>query len=264
MTPAPSVYDWSGVYFGLGVGAAFNNSEVDGDLNCVSSPIGTSPGPNLPGDAFCNSFNAAGDYFRHGVEGDGTVFTGGAMIGANWQWDAFVLGVEADVNYADFGDDSSSSSEITTGLFPSSDYVYTHSDLDANWWGTLRARMGFAHDNWLFYGTGGLAWGTVDAEARVDYCDVASCAGTSWTASGSESDTLIGWTLGAGIEYGWDNWVLGAEYLYVDLGKTDFDHEYSYSIPSGQVFLPPGVALTGNADVDYEFSVARVTAKWKF
>jgi large subunit ribosomal protein L6 len=31
------------------------------------------------------------------------------------------------------------------------------------------------------------------------------------------------------------------------------------------VFDPPdGVALDGNSDVDYQFSVVRATAKWKF
>ena len=29
------------------------------------------------------------------------------MIGYNWQWKAFVLGVEADVNYAGFGESNS-------------------------------------------------------------------------------------------------------------------------------------------------------------
>ena len=42
------------------------------------------------------------------VDDSGGVFTGGAMIGANWQWESLVLGVEADVNYANFVADSSS------------------------------------------------------------------------------------------------------------------------------------------------------------
>ena len=34
MAPAPSVYDWSGVYIGLNAGVAWSNSEVDGNINC--------------------------------------------------------------------------------------------------------------------------------------------------------------------------------------------------------------------------------------
>ena len=32
-----------------------------------------------------------------------------------------------------------------------------------------------------------------------------------------------GWTVGAGMEYGIDNWSLGVEYLYVDLGSAEWD-----------------------------------------
>ena len=82
------------------------------------------------------------------------MFTGGAMIGTNWQWETFVLGLEADVNYADFGAGNSRDYEFSgpnnLGFDP--DYIYTNTDLDANWWGTLRARMGIAADNWLFDG----------------------------------------------------------------------------------------------------------------
>jgi outer membrane immunogenic protein len=254
MAPAPSVYDWSGVYIGLNAGVAWSNSEVDGDLNCSSD--GTTAA-----DAFCDDFDFLSDEFRHSVDDSSAVFSGGAMIGANWQWETFVLGVEADVNYANFGGSSGRDVEVPDGFFGTDgtpDYISTRAEVDANWWGTVRGRMGFAADNLLFYGTGGLAWGTIDASARVDYCFDIDCNG-GWTARGSESDTLIGWTLGAGMEWGWDNWTFGAEYLYVDLGNADFDHRYDAT------FTPPdGVALDGNADVDYQFSVVRATAKWKF
>lgn len=256
MAPAPSVYDWSGVYFGLNAGVAWSNSEVDGDLSCSSD--GT-----LAADAFCDDFDFLSDEFRHGVDDSSAVFSGGAMIGANWQWETFVLGVEADVNYANFDASNGRDVVLSDGAFDGitdgdPEYLSTRSDLDANWWGTLRGRMGFAADNLLFYGTGGLAWGTIDASARVDYCFDIDC-NEGWTARGSESDTLIGWTIGAGMEWGWDNWTFGAEYLYVDLGSTDFDHRYDAT------FDPPdGVALDGNSDVDYQFSVVRATAKWKF
>ena len=256
MAPAPTVYDWSGVYIGLNAGVAWSNSEVDGDLDCAYT--GSSTGS--AGDLFCDNFDAAGDALRHGVDDGDAVFSGGAMIGANWQWEAFVLGVEADVNYANFGSSGSSDYVYDPLGQDTADYISTRAELDANWWGTLRGRMGFAADNWLFYGTGGLAWGAIDASARIDYCFDVDC-NTGWTARGSESETLIGWTAGAGIEYGWDNWTFGAEYLYVDLGSTDFDHNYALN---GGVSLPTDVAVSGNADVDYQFSVVRATAKLKF
>ena len=39
----------------------------------------------------------------------------------------------------------------------------------------------------------------------------------------SADDVNWGWTIGAGVEYGIDNWSLGLEYLYVDLGEADWD-----------------------------------------
>lgn len=251
IAPTPSVYDWSGVYIGLNAGVAWSNSEVDGDLGCSSS--------DSLGAEWCeDNFGPLLDEVRHGVDDSGGVFSGGAMIGANWQWESFVLGVEADVNYADFGESNSSDFIVDDAIW-ANNYIYAKSDVDANWWGTVRARMGFAADNWLFYGTGGLAWGTIDASARVDVCADPDC-NVGFSASGSESDTNVGWTVGAGLEWGWDNWTLGAEYLYVDLGSADFDHRIEQYANA----IPPGAAIDGDASVDYQFSVARVTAKWKF
>jgi outer membrane immunogenic protein len=248
MAPAPSVYDWSGVYIGLNAGVAWSNSEVDGSLSCSE---------DAPGPGWCEGvFDPISDEFRHGVDDSGGVFSGGAMIGANWQWESLVLGVEADVNYANFGESNGRDVDLLGGK----QYVSTHSDIDANWWGTVRGRMGFAADNWLFYGTGGLAWGTIDASARVDFCANPDCT-DGWTARGSQSDTNIGWTVGAGVEYGWDQWTFGAEYLYVDLGDADFDHDVRNV---GRYVVPSDVTIDGDASVDYQFSVARVTAKWKF
>ena len=40
---------------------------------------------------------------------------------------------------------------------------------------------------------------------------------------GSDSATVWGWTVGAGVEWGlWDNWTFKAEYLHVDFGTTTF------------------------------------------
>ena len=63
-------------------------------------------------------------------------------------------------------------------------------------------------------------------------------------------------------KWGWDNWTLGAEYLYVDLGSADFDHRGDLADVAGERSCD--VEITGNANVDYQFSVVRATAKWKF
>ena len=67
--------------------------------------------------------------------------------------------------------------------------------------------VGYAVNNILFYGTGGLAFG----ELR----------GTTFGLS--ESHTTAGWTAGVGAEVGLaPNWSAKIEYLYVDLADSHF------------------------------------------
>ena len=71
----------------------------------------------------------------------------------------------------------------------------------------MRARAGFATGNLLFYGTVGLAYGTLAAKNP---------------ASVSESRTSAGWAA-AGVEVAlMANWTARAEYLYVDLNDRSF------------------------------------------
>ena len=82
---------------------------------------------------------------------------------------------------------------------------------DIRWLATLRGRLGYAADRWLFYVTGGGAWGETDYTAGPNF-------GGLW-APISFSHTSSGWTLGGGVEYGFtNNWTGRIEYLYYDLG----------------------------------------------
>ncbi len=75
------------------------------------------------------------------------------------------------------------------------------------WFGTVRGRIGYAFNNILLYGTGGLAFGTLKGEV----------------GGFSESHTTAGWTAGVGAEYAINqNWSAKIEYLYVDLSEKNF------------------------------------------
>jgi outer membrane immunogenic protein len=95
-------------------------------------------------------------------------------------------------------------------LGPAASNLQAIEDLD--WFGTLRARVGpKLSDNILTYVTGGLAYGSVHDNARLN-----SLAGANATAGGF----AIGWSAGTGIEYSFrGNISLKMEYLYVDLGS---------------------------------------------
>ena len=118
--------------------------------------------------------------FSHNMSG----FIGGGQIGYNFQSGAFVFGAEADLQ--------GSGAEDTFAAWKFSN----------PWFGTVRGRAGYAMNNVLAYATGGLAYGG----GRVDFGAL------------SETQTHLGWTVGAGVEVGLTpNWTAKAEYLYVRL-----------------------------------------------
>lgn len=245
-TPAP--YDWSGFYFGVNAGAAFNNSELNNDLRYT--------GDSLIADEINDALGSLGN----NIDGDQTVFTGGALIGYNWQAESLVLGVEADINYAGFGDENSTDFSAELNDFFNQDDIVGTSDasFDANWFGTLRGRLGFAADNLLIYGTGGLAFGHMEAEVDL-YAEDSDGEFASYNESASA--TNWGWTIGAGLEYGINNWSVGLEYLYVDLGSAEWDGDLAYDVDN----IGDDLAnISGSGEIDYQFSVVRATAKIRF
>jgi outer membrane immunogenic protein len=116
-------------------------------------------------------------------------FVGGAQVGYNWHTGPWVFGVEGDIE--------------ATGA----DDTFAPWKFSNPWFGTIRGRAGYALNNILFYGTGGLAFGDLRGE----------------TFGLSESHTSAGWTAGVGAEFGFArDWSAKLEYLYVDLANSPF------------------------------------------
>jgi len=129
---------------------------------------------------------------------------GGAFAGFNYQLPSnVVLGLEGDFN----GGDISSS-----GVVGSNPAAPGRFGAKEDWFGSARARLGYSLDRFMPYVTGGVA--------IADYKhDVVSAVrpGASW------SDTYVGWTAGAGLEYAiTDNIIARIEYRYSDYGKQSF------------------------------------------
>jgi len=116
----------------------------------------------------------------------------GTQFGVNYQHGPLVFGIEGETRRR--GVDFIGANGLDLSNFRS----------DQGWIGTLRPRAGVATDNWLFYGTGGIAYSTGD--------DSRFSAGTQ---------PRTGWTVGGGVEYApAKQWSLGLEYLYADFGKS--------------------------------------------
>jgi outer membrane immunogenic protein len=157
------------------------------------------PAPYYPAPAPVNVYNWAGVYagLNAGYEWgtvtnspiDPTGAFGGAQIGYNWQSGQFVFGGETDIQVS------------------GADDTFAPFKFSNPWFGTLRARAGFAFNNILAYGTAGLAYGNLDGEVfGLD-----------------EDKTQVGWTAGLGMEVGLTaNWSAKVEYLYMDLGSRTY------------------------------------------
>jgi len=77
-------------------------------------------------------------------------------------------------------------------------------------WGTVRGRMGYTHNDWLFFGTGGLAFMQTDSVS----------IGNTAPETAKDKRFRTGWVLGAGVEYAFaDNLTGKLEYLHMDYGK---------------------------------------------
>ncbi len=126
-------------------------------------------------------------------------FLGGVHAGYNHQMNNWVLGVEGDIEY---------SAADGSSVSPAGDRFKS----ELEWMGSVRARVGYAMDRTLVYATGGVAFGKVDAASTVG------------AVTATDSNTHVGWTAGAGLEYAvTQNITTRAEYRYTDLGDKTYD-----------------------------------------
>jgi outer membrane immunogenic protein len=143
---------------------------------------------------------------------------GGGQVGYNYQMNNFVWGIEGDIAGADISQ--------TETFGPLS--VKASFDTLAS----LRGRFGVAYGSALFYGTAGAGWGNFKVSA------------SAFGLTASESVTLSGWTVGAGIEYAFmPNWSAKVEYLHYGFGSESF-----VDVPTGDFGVD-----TIKAGINYRF-----------
>jgi outer membrane immunogenic protein len=161
-----AIYSWTGFYIGGQVGAGASRS------------------------SWSDPFSGGNNTFTSGAG-----FLGGGLIGANYQWNALVLGVEGDFNW--------------TGMKGNgTDFVGEPIGTETQWTSTVAGRVGAAFNRLLVYGKGGAAF----ARDRGTFTDLAG-------NSASSAFTRTGWIAGIGLEYGiTQNWSAKVEYDYLSFG----------------------------------------------
>jgi outer membrane immunogenic protein len=209
--PEPEVVsDWTGFYLGIhgGVAGGHFDFPLNYDIDHYQYPV---------------CFSEDGCSLDADFELDSSGLFGGGQIGFNWQMDSIVLGIEADASWTNLeGDFEADASTDLFGCNPNCT-ASLEAGSEVNWFGTIRGRLGFLlTPTFLLYGTGGAAFGEVESGYDIDW-DFGNPDGIS----DSTKDTNWGWTAGVGAEYKiTDNWTFKAEYLYIDLGKSNlFDED---------------------------------------
>ncbi|WP_426315215.1 outer membrane protein [Methylobacterium fujisawaense] len=239
-TPVP-VFTWTGAYFGINAGYAFDASSNNTNSFAVPFPYGNGT------TAFFNQRNQEG-------------FSGGGQVGYNFQFtpgSGIVVGIEADAQYLDFG--RSRNNAFVVGPLAPGYYVTDPRGLSSlDFFGTVRGRIGYAFDRVLFYGTGGFAYGSGSADR-------------SFGGYAGNDSFRTGYAVGGGIEYALptDSFLnffrssavtLKVEGLYVNLDRNT-RNQGAFVINAANNFP---VAYNTIGRRDDEFAVVRAGLNYKF
>jgi outer membrane immunogenic protein len=189
--PPPVYYDWSGAYIGGNIGGVWH--EIDRTFpNVVAGPTG--------------NFST--------TDSSGIV---GFHAGAQWQWGAWVLGVEAALSGC-FHECRSVSDvlPVNAGFLPNTFAEHKMTNLF-----TVGPRIGYAWDRFMIFATGGWA----SANLKGAYCNAVTglCDGPGPLGSQSgASRNNNGWYAGGGFDYmvhkgSLVDVILGVEYQHFDV-----------------------------------------------
>lgn len=202
------VFSWTGFYAGAQIGWAWSDTDLSAD-NALMTKRSFSPDP------------------------DG--FIGGIYLGYNFDFgNNFVAGIETDFAWSNIDETSS----VATALGGRMD-----AKVKQEWEGATRIRLGYSADRFLPYIAGGVAYAKVKSSVNSK-----DSFGVNVLPSRSGSDTFVGWTVGAGVDYAvTDNLLLRLEYRYTDFGSEDF-----------------GGADTLRVNTDYKTNDVRVGVAYKF
>ena len=235
VAPLP-VFTWTGAYFGINAGAAFDNKQEFTTTANRTDGIGDT------------KFSDSG-------------FTAGGQIGYNYEFQGFggglggpgsgiVIGFEADAMYMD--------TDKSINVLTNNGTANFRSGLD--FLGTARGRLGYAFNQFMVYGTGGFAYGNVNSRFRSYGAGGVATVVDAASASGFNT----GYTYGGGIEYALPTGsflnffkssavTLKLEYLRYELDSTNLQ-----DASVNTVTLQPGLKVKN------EGNIARVGLNYKF
>jgi len=193
----PPQFYWTGLYLGGNVGGGWTQG------SWTDSMFGIGWGnPNNP------------------------VFIGGAQVGANYQIQHFVIGLEADFDWAASHRVNNVVTFTPPGAGPNSFQLASNN----RWITTLAARAGYAFDSILLYVKGGGGW---VGSGHITLSNLT----TNSAATFSNGSTDTGWLVGGGLEWAFaHNWTVRFEYDFLGLSNRSFVVPAAFPVLAGDTF----------------------------
>lgn len=202
-------FSWAGFYLGAELANGWGQFSLDG---------GGLPAPT-------GNFSTKVNGFLGGV------FAGYNVVSNN----GLVFGLETDWGFSQAKGQANRKFALPKApdQAPPPEPFYLNEDITVQqkWLGATRVRLGFAADRLLPYIAGGVAYTRLDEKQKTfdDYAEPDSGAGPDL------SQTLVGYTLGAGFDYALSkNSLVRLEYRYngfskQKLDKDTFERDFTYS-----------------------------------
>jgi outer membrane immunogenic protein len=265
--PTPSSA-WTGCYVGVNGGYGWNNgSSSYNDTNTIGDPINF-----LPSAVGFFGFLTPISYIPtpSGTGGSGGLV--GGTGGCNYQIRQWVVGFEADMDWAHIGGSSNNSANSGAKQFEIGPLAFSGvgvlgtavESTTLQWLSTIRARGGLlVSDRLLLFATGGLAVGGINSQGSVNiFSGPFGSLSSVW--SGSTTTTKVGGAVGGGLEWAVSAPLsLKAEYLFYTFGSVS--HPLNCSFYIGFPACPNGIFPTlGSTNSSVYGSIVRVGLNYKF
>jgi opacity protein-like surface antigen/outer membrane receptor protein involved in Fe transport len=205
----PMMYNWTGGYVGVHFGGVFTKEDVTVGAALFGTPM---TAPTNPSGAL-----------------------GGVQAGYNYQFQPNLMaGIEAELSWGSATGKANPFNSINAGAVQS----------DQRWYDTLTGRLGYVDGPLLIYAKGGAAWMNARymLNSQSGYVHPTCTNTPDFPCNGVNgtvfiSNTRLGWTAGAGIEYLLSpRWSAKAEYSFLDFGS----HTVATNV------LVPGNSLTAD------------------
>jgi outer membrane immunogenic protein len=241
------VVPWQGLYFGAHAGGASSSASAHDSFDYVGDP----------------NINSSGS-------SNGLI--GGGQLGYNIQQGHIVFGVEGDIGSLDISASSRGAHVQTSGTCSDGYSTYAAAggtgacnvsgkySTSGGLYGDLTGRLGYATDRVLFYGKGGVAF--LNTDTKANYTGGSVWNNVNSTFNFDHSDTLVGWTIGAGAEYAVSpSWSIKAEYQHFDFGNMSYSYGgcYNWNI-GGSCPANGGHGTSGTANLSNGKNEVSVTA----